>query len=425
MLLRNLNPVEEAFATMNNAFALNAVIVLRVEAPHLATTDIESALRLLLGKHEYLLFKIEYQKGKRVFVNPEKKSFPEVTVVERDSSDKYLSVTEIALNTRAKDEGPLLDVIHVHDHAEPASEIVLKFHHSVVDSTLLRVFLDDFLSVLGKVYEPMKHPVSVTIDSSKKPISQKIPGWIPRVKFIGGQMVDEMKYRGQSVKQPRVASSENSVYRLQFTLNESRQILVACARESVSVNCLINAAVLLAVLKLKHPGSGNVLARTMTFADLRSLLLPPAPPTVYGCYIAMLRFTLSINEDDNVIAAGKKLQKAMTTSLRTGEFPLFFAFAKKVAMLTLKMNSSRMALSALSFIGLLDLGPDYGTLRLLDVQAYITNNRLGPEFTGFGKILHGKIGLDFCALADETTPDEALQIIDEVKSLVLSVVSGK
>ena len=75
----------------------------------------------------------------------------------------------------------------------------------------------------------------------------------------------------------------------------------------------------------------------------------------------------------------------------------------------------RLGISALSFMGKLELDRHYGSIELRDVSTYITNNRFGPQFSAFGKILHGSIGLDFTYLPAEMSATHAAQLVQEVR----------
>ena len=92
--------------------------------------------------------------------------------------------------------------------------------------------------------------------------------------------------------------------------------------------------------------------------------------------------------------------------------------------MALQLQNDRIGVTALSFIGTLDLQPQYGIIGLKNVEAYITNNRLGPQFSAFGKVLFGRIGLDFTYLKEETTEEEAKHICAEVLRILDSFTNN-
>ena len=417
MPIRRLNPVEEAFTLMNNAYPFNAVIVLRIRSDSVSDEVISRAFDKVRHKHRYLNYQLTQQKGHWYFSDPGTSTEFQIGKTNRTTESSYLSAVENALNTSLAEGGPLCRLIYVAAAGETDSELVLGFHHSLVDSSLLRILLDDIMSALGQGFDPERSTHQINCHDFSTDFHASL--W-RKTGFMRRQLQDELLYTLTGVRRQAAVSSKNSAYTMRFSEHETRAILLACHNNGVSLNCFINAALLLSTLENNHPGMGNTRCRTMTFADLRSTLFDAGEPVAFGCFIAMLRYTLQVAGKEDLVSVAKKLQKAMFASARNQELPLFYSFAPQVASLTIRRNSGRMGVSALSFIGDLRLGRRYGEVDLLDVQAYISNNRLGPEFSGFGKILFGRIGLDFCALESETTPEKARKIISDTRELLLA-----
>jgi hypothetical protein len=92
--------------------------------------------------------------------------------------------------------------------------------------------------------------------------------------------------------------------------------------------------------------------------------------------------------------------------------------SKYLFKMTLLLRNTRLGVSGLSFIGTLDLEPQFGPIRLHHVEAFITNNCLGPEFSAFGKVLFGCVSLDFTYLSSEIAPEQARQIVEKIKEVL-------
>jgi hypothetical protein len=92
--------------------------------------------------------------------------------------------------------------------------------------------------------------------------------------------------------------------------------------------------------------------------------------------------------------------------------------------MVLKLRNMRLGVTALSFIGKLDLEPKYGSIQLHNVNAFISNNPLGPEFSAFGKILFGSIGLDFNYLTAEMDALQAEGILQKTKESLENIANN-
>ena len=194
--------------------------------------------------------------------------------------------------------------------------------------------------------------------------------------------------------------------------------------QGLSLNTVLNAAMLLAVIRSKYGKEGMKKYRTIAFANLRPFLEPVPEKSYFGRFIAMLRFTLATGPGEDLTSLASRIQSMIIKSGRRGDIYQNATLSKVLMKLALLLRSMRLSNTALSFMGKLDLQPKYGPIQLLGVEAYITNNRFGPEFSGFGKILFGRIGLDFTYLVDETSHAEAEKILFDMKKSLLAFIKN-
>jgi hypothetical protein len=138
----------------------------------------------------------------------------------------------------------------------------------------------------------------------------------------------------------------------------------------------------------------------------------------------MMRFNLEIKADINTLDLASQFRTAIYQASRRGEIMLMSWLSKYLIKVSLRIRKERLGVTALSYIGNLKLDPEYGHLSLINVHAYISNNPLGPQFSGFGKILFGKIGLDFTYLTAETTSEGAEKIAHDIKSLLIMIAKN-
>jgi hypothetical protein len=155
--------------------------------------------------------------------------------------------------------------------------------------------------------------------------------------------------------------------------------------------------------------------RAIFFADLRPSLDPPPHEAVLGCSISMLRVTVPVDPEDSLVDIARRLRREIFASGKSGEPFLAAILAKTMMQLAFRIKMGRMGNAAVSFLGKLDLQPRYGSTQLVDVHAFITNNIVGPELSGFGKLLFGRVELDLTYLSSEISSAEGRELLDEVE----------
>jgi len=99
--------------------------------------------------------------------------------------------------------------------------------------------------------------------------------------------------------------------------------------------------------------------------------------------------------------------------------------SNKLVKSTIRAYNSRLGSSALSYAGAVSLKDHYDTFSVKDINAFITNNSLGAEFTAFGKIFSGRLSLDCNYLTEEMTREEATELALSIKSLLLELKTEK
>ena len=161
--------------------------------------------------------------------------------------------------------------------------------------------------------------------------------------------------------------------------------------------------------------------RTVGFADLRKLMEPPVEEHELGCHIAMVRFSIPISEEDKLIQTAKSLWNKMYVAGKRGDLYFFSQLSTMIVKMSFLLQRFRLANSALSYIGPLKIKKNYGPIEVLDIKTYITNNKLGPSLTVFGKYLFGRIGLDINYLSTELKEEEVLEIIEHIKVLLKDI----
>lgn len=163
--------------------------------------------------------------------------------------------------------------------------------------------------------------------------------------------------------------------------------------------------------------------RTVQFANLRPYLNPPLAKIVEGSFIAMMRFDIPLSQENKIIQVAEYIDKQFRQSAKRGDKFLFSILSKFLIKKSFREKKERLSATALSYAGPLQLKKQYGNTAVSDLHCFITNNCLGPELSGFGKICFNRLSLDINFLTAETSREKAMMMANELKSLLLQLIS--
>ena len=301
------------------------------------------------------------------------------------------------------------------------SELIIAFHHALIDAASARLLLHELLCLLGEL--PLSSPAALA--KSRFPIAYRglrlIRNLMPMMRR---QMKEMRQYKKYGLSAPIPSSPITATLSFQFSKETSQGLIRKIARLRLSLNSVILAAIAMTTSKRLYEVKEEKRIRLITFAALRSKLLPPLENEELGCYTSMLRLNVPFHPDQSLPELAKEIQSATIQASKRGELFLMAFLSKYLVKLTMKTKKERLGIAALSFIGKLELASTYGNLELKQLETYISNNPLGPQFSAFGKILFGQIGLDFIYLSAEIKKEEAETIVNEIKQLMESLLEN-
>ncbi|HMQ50118.1 MAG TPA: condensation domain-containing protein, partial [Saprospiraceae bacterium] len=371
--------------------------------------DVESvkdALQKLQARHPFLQAGIVKKGGALKFEGLNPVLPVSLTVADRKDEDTWRGVTEDALNTTFDPAGPLMKCWYLAGSDHTVCELIVCFHHAIIDGISARLLLHELLSLAGglSLGEPIKYPETSTFPPAYQKWSfiKRVPG------FMGRQMQDEWRYKKRGVAAPIPADPANAILSFRLSPEVSRKLSVRIGREGLSLNSVLLATIAKVVSQHRHQQQGNSLLRLISFADLRASMTPPVSDQTLGCYVSMLRFSVPVSPDQSVLQLSGLIRKALFKASRQGDVFMMSKLSKYVIRMVLKLRNMRLGVAALSFIGKLDLEARYGSIQLHNVNAFISNNPLGAEFSAFGKILFGSVGVDFNYLTSKSPPPISL-----------------
>lgn len=424
---RPLGNFEQALVLTGQFEPFSVVGVLRLQNG--PTPEMLRAALNQLQREQPLLNTRIIIRGKRFYFDPLDDAPPILLQIEQRQDDaQWQTIAADALNTAIDiHDAPLMRCVYLYrPEKNKVVDLVFVYHHAVMDAASGVQFYERLLTICaGGEIDDLgdAHLMLPAADAGMPPDMQGVGRNSRILRYILSQIKDEFRYRRQ-LGNGRIAplqdtTARNLIVTRQLDQATTKSIVRRSRRERVSMNSVVSTALLLAVHKHLY-NSQPLPLRALTFANLRPYLIPPIPNTYFGCYIAMLRYTIFCEEDRDFWQTVQQFQSALSHSSKQGEkFPAML-MSKHLMKAITRFQAFRMGTTAVSYPGPLNLQPTYGDIRLVGVHGFISNNRLGPEFTAFAKILFGKLSWDFLYLDADMDSALAEVIADEVMSILQS-----
>lgn len=430
--MRELSRIEQALTLSHIVYPMTAVCVLRLTGAPPAG-KLRQALDLLQRKQPLLRSSIIRKGSSYYFVPLESETEIPLSIIERISENQWEAQVRSEINTGwGNGAGPLMKAVYLKGQTDGNNaEILLAFHHAVADHISILFLVESILRVAaGMEFDPGADAGVSEYHSprleSRLPRSFKGIFLLPRLfRVVLSQLREEKNYRKHTILTPDHPIPETSLNDI-LTIRFNEQItggLVRWSRQNrISLNSMIGAALIIAVNCLRYSGNDKWM-RLILFAGLRHYLRPSVSPCEMGSMISMLRFTFPVSRDQDFPDLARQLNGAVEKSVRRGDPFIFALLSKLLIRQTIRKQDARLGHAALSYVGPLKLAEKYGTIGLSGIHAFITNNRLGPEFTGFGKIFRGELSLDLNFLTSEMTREEAEGLAAKIYQLLTQQIS--
>lgn len=423
---RRLSCFDEAAARTDRFAPFNVVAVLRLaHGPSPRAT--RQALARLQARHPLLKVRLSGRPGRQSFETTPESPFL-VTEVEKQGDDHWLDVTEKELNLPFETgRGPLARCVLLLDPAEPqVREMVITLHHTIVDGVSGANLIHELLVLCQALAEGGSASWCTPLEL-QPPLEELFPApfrgprLMPRMfSFMARQAADEIRYRNLTRggrRPPLHGSGQGRILPLSLSRTATAKMITRSRKKRVSINSLLSAAMLMAVHRRLYQGRPTAL-RNFVFTDLRPYLKPASAKKNLGCHIGMSRFTNPMGPATEVWGLSRAVQAQVHESSQRGEVFLNALTAKRLMALLIGLKSFRMGNTALSYNGLPRLDPAYGRTKVVDIRIFISNNILGPEFTGQAAIWNGRLNLDLLYLDSDMDQDGAKAISQEMLRLL-------
>lgn len=158
--------------------------------------------------------------------------------------------------------------------------------------------------------------------------------------------------------------------------------------------------------------------RHIIFTDLRPHLRCAVPASELGCHISMFRFTVMVEREGSFWSLARDIQDSTLRAARSGERFLSNSMSPEMMKMIVGLKAFRMAATALSYTGPLNLPASHGPFAVTGLHAFTTNFSLGPEYSALVHLFRGALWCDILYL-DSDMDSAGAQRIAQVMQAIL------
>ncbi len=325
------------------------------------------------------------------------------------------------------------------------AEILLTLHHAVMDGasavSLCRELLAACAAAEGGDDPEIGAPLAMLPAAEElfPPAFQgrrrlRLVGFVLRQ--LGREIAERWRARGRW-HAPPPGPTRSRILCFRLSEAETAALVRRSRKRRLTLHSVFDAALLLAVLRHLYPGQSLPL-RHLVFADLRPYLRPPVAAENLGAYFAMLRLCSALGPDRGLWDLAREINAGVHAAARRGEKYLFSLTSAAAMRHLIRSGTGRMAATAVSYTGAARLGAERLDAERLDAErldaerleaerrlpvtalhAFVSNFRLGPEYTAQVRLFNRRIWWDILYLEPELDEDLARRIAGEIRDLLL------
>jgi NRPS condensation-like uncharacterized protein len=425
---RKLGKIETAPALANDFASFNLVGIVKLEnAPK--PEILRQVLDILQNRHPMLGMRITKIKERYHFESDENLTIP-FDVEERISDEQWVITAEEYLNHPLDwRTGPLAHCTYIVDQNEfSKAEIILAFHHSIIDAASLLNFLDELLTLCATIkpgqvvegYEKMSPlpPVEDMFPSEYKGLSLNLR----TIPFMMGQMSGELKAQFQARggrKAPIKLETRGKILTMCLDESDTTALVTSTRKQKVTINSTLHAALISAVWTHLYKEQ-SIAFKYILFQNLRPFLDPPLTEKEMGCCIAMLQFFIKMDTNRKFWDLTREINHQVYTAGKTGDKFIASAMTGSFVRMLFKLKAFRMGTSALNYSGVNPLQTSYGSIKVQSVHGFTSNFGLGPEYSAQANMFNGKLCWDILYLDTDMDHSTAQEIADEMHDILIA-----
>jgi hypothetical protein len=404
--------MERAMLRTDRRYPLSVVVALRL-APAVPESALRQALHDLQHRHGALSARIDGAGRSPAFAADRDAGAVPLEVGPGHTS--WVDLCTERLNGRVPaDRAPLMDVALLEERTGEASRVVVRFHHALVDGWVVGRLLTDLLGLLASSgAAPRGAGEGLEIRALDRSAFRSSP--VERLGFLVRELRADRAFtrstRGHA-RAPVPAGGPCRAHARALTVEQTRALTRACRVGRATVQAAITAAMLRATLRRFYREADRPM-RAISFADLRASLPSPCARSV-GAHVGMLRHVFEVDVERPLGDLAEACTGAVAESMRRGEARTAAALSPLAMGHVLRRGTERMADTALSYLGPIELPERVRSWTVTDVHAFISSNPLGPILSGFGHLFGRRLSLGFMTMAGDMDGERADALVDDV-----------
>jgi NRPS condensation-like uncharacterized protein len=423
---RELGYFETAEIVTNQNFPFNAVGIMPLtDGP--SEDTLRKALKRLQHRHALLRVHVGQEKNRFFYVSEGTKEIP-LEMRERTSDTHWEEVAEEELNRRLDFfQYPGMRLIYLTKGGNTDEcELIVTFQHAIVDASSGTQLLHELFTLCQAIEEnrEIDEPEQLSLmPSCESLFPASFQGFRRKWNlflFMLRQIGNEFKYRIDTRKRRKAPAHTKSgckIINMKLPAELTSVLYKKSRRKRVTLNNLFNAVMMMAAQKHLYDGKAYRL-RNFNFSNLRPYLVPPMEPQFMGSYFALLSFDVPIKENPNVWELAAEVNDILYKSLKRGDKFCSSILSPKLMRMIFKKKNLRMGDVAMSFIGNITIGAQYGRTRIRGMHAFVSNFGLGPEFTAHVRMFDKQIYWNTLYLDSDMDKQKARVLSEEVLAIL-------
>lgn len=311
------------------------------------------------------------------------------------------------------------------------SEIVMTFHHVIVDADSAGRIIEELLGLCGTKTETQRR-LEGTRPQLPPRADDRFPSrfrgvsaiW-PSCRFLAREITGEIAYRWRTRghrTRPAVSTRSGSGARCRIlttaiSASDTEALVRTTRKQRLTINTALNAALLLAVVRHRYPDT-HLPHRYFIFPTLRPYLKPPLPARCDGSFFTTARMTAQVSDTLEVWALAAEIESQVEEAAAHENRFLSSRFSALSMKMILEQSSVRMATIGMSYTGTLPFRLVHRALLLAEVHAFVSNLPVGPEYTAQARLFRGRLWLDIVYLDADMDANEARKIAEETQAIL-------
>jgi NRPS condensation-like uncharacterized protein len=379
-MLREMGSVEQMWVLWDEPHPLVVVATLKIRG-HLSKEMLAEGLARLCRIHPLLKVAVAKRDKTMFFVHDETSQIP-LRVIERSHDQQWVDVVNEELNSRFRlDQAPLVRVTYL---ASPSgcSEIVLSFHHSIVDGLGLIKLSEDLLKVCAEV-SGNGPPIEATAKEIPPAIEHAFPRHLGKLSrlhklsgYLAGEFVKEIRrswgLRGKNNRLPAPLDRKSSLIQIPFSKEFTGELVRRCKTESTTVSAALCAAALWAAQKRLYHGQSLPL-NCIVLVDLRSQLDLPSSVSYLASYVTIANILAALRSDQVFWDLARQIARDLHRDIVNNRLLVAATYARQYTQ-THVSSDKRYAQVLLSNLGRISIQPHYRHIELEEVHVNVSNN---------------------------------------------------